>query len=260
MRTRTLPRHALNGAGWTHPYPTGPFSPCLYADGGDGGDSDTSGGGTDGDDGDAGDDAVTGGAGGDGDKASGKPAAKKDDGDGHTATVKRLEKELADARREAGKSRTEAKKQAADEAVKALTEKLGKALGFVKEDGPPDPEKLAKAVAEKDTAIAERDTTIRGLSVQIAVLGRAEKGKFRAAALLDRTSFTRAIADLDPTHKDFGSQLDAAIKSAVEADPTLRVTPPAGKSGGDHTGSSGEGAKKERSGSLAGAIRSHYGT
>lgn len=29
---------ALDGPGWSHPYPTGPFSPFFYKDGGDGGD------------------------------------------------------------------------------------------------------------------------------------------------------------------------------------------------------------------------------
>ncbi|MFI6465675.1 hypothetical protein [Streptomyces sp. NPDC050538] len=41
MRTRTLPKlpGIESDAGWSHPYPTGPFSPFFYKDGGDGGGS-----------------------------------------------------------------------------------------------------------------------------------------------------------------------------------------------------------------------------
>ncbi|MCZ1009912.1 hypothetical protein [Streptomyces lydicus] len=58
MRTRTLP--TLPGieaaAGWTHPYPTGLFSPFFYKDGGDSGGDETDDGSDDDQDDDAGDD------------------------------------------------------------------------------------------------------------------------------------------------------------------------------------------------------------
>ncbi|MGX1116402.1 hypothetical protein RKD37_001765 [Streptomyces ambofaciens] len=123
MQKRTLPRRALTGAGWAHPYGHGPFAPYLYADGGDGDDS-----GSDsddsGDEGDGGQDDDAGGTGDDdtgaddedkGEKPKPKPPAKKDDED-PASTIARLQKELKTANGEAAKARTSAKKAAADEA------------------------------------------------------------------------------------------------------------------------------------------------
>ncbi|MEH0445433.1 hypothetical protein QA811_17675 [Streptomyces sp. B21-102] len=50
MSASTLPRRArIHAAGWSHPYPAGPWSPFFYADGDDGGEDDDQ-------DGDGGDD------------------------------------------------------------------------------------------------------------------------------------------------------------------------------------------------------------
>ncbi|MEU1141787.1 hypothetical protein ABZ392_33765 [Streptomyces sp. NPDC005885] len=264
MRKKTLPRFGgLGGSGWAHPYGHGPFSPFLYADGGVGDGSGSSSGDTggtgDGDgDGDGGDSGA-GGDSGDG-SAKGTGQGKDDKGEDLAATVKRLEKELAHANREAGKARTDAKKQAADEAVKALTQQLGKALGFVKDDTPPDPKALAEAIAQKDTTISEKDSVIRAKDVELAVWSRAEKQKAKAGALLDSRAFVAAIAELDPSDKGFKDALDKAIKEAVEGNKAaFSMTPPAGKSGADLSGGTREGAAK-RGGSLSGAIANHYGT
>lgn len=267
MRKKTLPR--LAGGGWAHPYGHGPFSPFLYADGGDG-DGSGSGSGDAGGDGSAGDGGGTGDGGdsggdsgqGSGDGGSGKDTGQGKDGKGDdlSATVKRLEKELADARKDAGKARTDAKKQAADDAVAALTAKLGKALGLVKDDSPPDPAKLAEAIAQKDTTIAERDTALRTKDVELAVWSRADKLSAKAGSLLDSRSFLRAISALDPTAKGFTTALDQAIKDAVKDNPAFAATAPAGKSGGDLSGGTGEGTAKKRSTSLSGAVGSHYQT
>lgn len=264
MPKRTLARHQLrlDGGGWAHPYSTGPFSPFLYADGGDG---DGSGSGSDADQ-SGGQGADQGGqqsgqtdgtGSGDGQRSGQQP--KDSGGDDQAATVKRLEKELADARKEAAKDRTTAKQQAADEAVKALTEKLGKALGLVKEDTPPDPAALAKAIAEKDTALTARDTALRAKNVELAVWARAEKAGAKASALLDSRSFVSTLGGLDPTDKGFTAALDAAIKEAVKDNVSFAVQKPAARSGGDLSGGTGE-SRTARSGSLSGAVSHHYQT
>ncbi|GGR71118.1 MULTISPECIES: hypothetical protein [Streptomyces] len=272
MRKRTLPRLIAAGTGWSHPYGHGPFSPVLYADGGggDGGSGSDNGAGGTGDGGGdgAGDSNGSGGGSGsdagqgsgDGGSSSGKDSGQGKDDD-LAATVKRLEKELADARRDAGKARTDAKKQAADDAVKALTQQLGKALGFVKDDTPPDPAKLAEAIAQKDTALSQKESVIRAKDVELAVWARADKLQAKAGALLDSRSFISAISSLDPSDKGFQAALDQAIKDAVKNNPAFAATASAGKSGGDLSGGTGEGATKQRAaGGLAGAIRGHYQT
>ncbi|MEU4171013.1 hypothetical protein AB0F46_29550 [Streptomyces sp. NPDC026665] len=258
MRRKTLARFGA-GAGWAHPYGHGPFSPFLYADGGDGGGSGSSSGdgGGDGDGDGSGDGGNS--NGGDGGSGSGSSQGKDGEGDDLAATVKRLEKELHAARSEAGKARNDAKKQAADEAVKSLTEQLGKALGFVKDDTPPDPKALADAIAQKDTALTQKDAALRAKDVELAVWARADKAKARAGALLDSRAFVAAISELDPTDKGFTAALDKAIKDAVDENKAFALTPPAGKSGADLSGGTREGSAK-RGGSLSGAISNHYGT
>ncbi|MFE5681728.1 hypothetical protein [Streptomyces sp. NPDC056512] len=260
MRRKTLARFGA-GAGWSHPYGHGPFSPVLYADGGDG-DGDGSGSGDSGNADGGGDgtgDEGTGNDSGGGEAGKDTGQGKDDKGDDSAATIKRLEKELADARKDAGRARTDAKKQAADDAVKALTQQLGKALGFVKDDTPPDPKALADAIAQKDTAITEKDAALRAKDVELAVWARADKAKAKAGALLDSRAFVATLASLDPSDKGFTAALDKAIKDAVDGNKAaFAAAPPAGKSGADLSNGSREGSAK-RGGSLSGAIANHYG-
>lgn len=268
MRKNTLPRF---GRGSSRAYLT-PFMPILYLEDGDGGDGGGSGSGSGdaGGDGGSSDGGGSGGGGdsggGDGSQSGGGDSGKGDqgkggkDGDDLSGTVKRLEKELAEARKDAGKARTDAKKQAADDAVKALTQQLGKALGFVKDDAPPDPKALAEAIAQKDTTITEKDSVIRAKDVELAVWARADKQSAKAGALLDSRSFVKAIAELDPSAKGFTTALDDAIKAAVKENPAFAAAAPAGKSGGDLSGGSGEGGTKQRPTSLSAAVRGTFGT
>ncbi|MFB6809418.1 hypothetical protein [Streptomyces sp. NPDC056387] len=256
MTRRFLPRQRLTANGWAHPYGHGPFSPFLYADGGDGdgsvsgsGDATGSAGADTSADGAAGDQAAA-------QQAAGQGAA----GDDLAATVKRLEKELADTRKEAGKERTAAKQAAADAAVADVTAKLAKALGIVKDDTPPDPKVLAEAISQKDAALTESASVIRAKDVELAVWSRADKAGARAAALLDSRSFLNAIGELDPSAKGFTTALDDAIKAAVKDNPNFAVATAATASGGDLSGGTGEGNARQRPTSLHAAVRGAFGT
>ncbi|WP_171110593.1 MULTISPECIES: hypothetical protein [unclassified Streptomyces] len=250
MRKRTLPRHSLNefgGTGWAHPYPTGPFDPYLYADGGDGGDSGSDSGDGDGDGGtgDSGDDDGAGGTGDDDtgdddgakdDKPKPKPPAKKDDGEDPAATIARLQKELKAANGEAAKARTSAKKAAADEARTEIVQELGKALGLIKDDkdAPPDPAALTAQI-ERATA-AHRET-----AVELAVYRGASKYGADPDALTDSRAFLRSIKDLDPSDEGFAKAVQAAIKKAVEDNPKLKAAGQApARSSGDFSGGTGD--------------------
>lgn len=257
MTQRFLPRRRPRSTGWAHPYGHGPFSPFLYADGGDGDGSESGSGDAAGD---SGADASTnsgGTAGQTGQQAAAGQAAGADD---LSATVKRLEKELADARKEAGKDRTAAKQAAADAAVADVTAKLAKALGIVKDDAPADPKALAEAISQKEAALAEREAALRARDVELAVWARADKQSARASALLDSRAFVRAISDLDPSAKGFTTALDDAIKTAVKDNPTFATAPAATASGADLSGGTGEGSVRQRPTSLHAAVRGTFGT
>ncbi|GAB2731774.1 hypothetical protein [Streptomyces bullii] len=227
MQKRTLPWHR---AGWAHPYATGPFDPYLYADGGDGDDSGSDSG--DSDDGGT-DDAGDNDAGGTGDddtasddgsdeKPKPKPPTQKDGNEDPAATIARLQKELKAANADAAKARTNAKKQAADEARNEIVQELGKALGLVKDDKetPPDPAAL-KAQIEQATA-AHRET-----AVELAVYRGASKYGADPDALTDSRAFLRSIKDLDPSDEGFAKAVNAAIKKAVDDNPKLKSAPAA---------------------------------
>ncbi|MFC8267808.1 hypothetical protein ACFUIZ_19055 [Streptomyces cinereoruber] len=249
MHTRTLARHS-HPTGWAHPYATGPFDPWLYADGGDGDDSGSSDDAGDGDDGST-DDTADSGDGQDGDsgdttdtagrKPAPKPASSKGgkSGEDPAAQVARLTKELEDARKDAGKARTEAKRQAAEEAKASLVQELGKALGLVKDDdkdaAPPDPAKLQAAI-ESATA-AHRETAI-----ELAVFKGASKHGADPSALTDSRAFMAKLGKLDPSDEGFTKKVGEAIKAAVADNPKLKAAGQvsAASASGEFTGGTGE--------------------
>jgi hypothetical protein len=239
MQKRTLPR--LAGAGWAHPYATGPFDPWLYADGGDGDDSgsDSDDSGNDGPDEDQDDDA--GGTGDDDtgddaakdDKPKPKPPVKKDEDP--AAELARLRKELKQANADAAKARTTAKKNAAEEAKAELVQQMGRALGLIKDDKDeaPDPAKLTAEI-ERATA-AHRETAI-----ELAIYRSAGKHGADPDALTDSRTFLNSIKDLDPSDEGFAKAVSAAIKAAVADNPKLRAQGQApARTSGDFSGSSG---------------------
>ncbi|WP_327169557.1 hypothetical protein [Streptomyces subrutilus] len=237
MNQRTLTRRG-HRAGWAHPYTTGPFDPWLYADGGDDDDSastdaagDDPDGGTDDDAGDDGQTAAV----------DAKPKLAPPKGgrqDDPASQVARLTKELEDARKEAGKARTDAKKQAAEEAKASLVQELGKALGLVKDDdkdaAPPDPAKLTAEI-ERATA-AHRQT-----ATELAVFKGASKHGADPDSLTDSRAFMAKLAKLDPAADDFAKKVNEAIKAAVADNPKLKAgQASAASASGEFTGGTGE--------------------
>ncbi|MEV8029263.1 hypothetical protein [Cellulosimicrobium funkei] len=128
-------------------------------------------------------------------------------------------------RAEAAKYRTAAK-TAADTAIADLTKNIGKTLGLIKDDEPADPAELTKQIE------AERNAA-RAAQVELSVFRVAGKHQADADALLDSRAFLTRVKALDPTADDFASQVEDAVKTAVENNPKLRVVQAATKAGSD---------------------------
>lgn len=162
------------------------------------------------------------------------PSERQQQSEDTAAQIARLEAELANARKEAGKSRVTAKQRAADEARAELAQQIGKALGIVDDDTPPDPDQLAQQLAAEQARA-------RQTAVELAVYRTAREAGGDPDALLDSRQFAAAVADLDPADTD---AITAAITAAVEANPRLAAQrQPAGpaRGGAEFSGPPSEG-------------------
>lgn len=217
MSARTLPRlHPLTGA---------PLRPLGYRK--DGRAIWPILGGAEGDgDGDQGDGDGDGDQGGDDQQQDQQPDSPWNDPAKAKAEIERL-------RRENGSARTTAKQQAADEARTAMAQEIGKALGLIKDDEATDPAKLTEQLTASQAEI-------RVTKVENAVLRSAGKHGADPEALTDSRSFLAKLGSLDPAAEDFTTQVDTAIKAAVDSNPKLKTGRAPGASGADHTGGSGE--------------------
>lgn len=152
-------------------------------------------------------------------------------------------------RREAASYREKAKTDAAAAAEAAKTElaqSIGKALGLVKDDTPPDPAALvARAEDEKNKAI-EREQSLKR---QLAVLTGADKHAANTAELLDSNAFGSKLKALNPDADDFATQVDALIKETVDGNPSKykRVQVAASPGGAQHTGEQPPGDPENKS-------------
>jgi len=142
------------------------------------------------------------------------PAPPAEDSD---AKIARLEAEVKAARAEAGKDRVTSKQNAADAAEKALAQKIGVALGLVK-DEPVDPAKLT----EQLTAAGAQ---AKQAQVELAVYRAAATTEADPAALLDSRSFLDSVKGVEPND---AKAIAAAIAAAVTANPRLGKTPAPG--------------------------------
>ncbi len=239
----------VRALGWTR---RGPVWPVMGGDGNGTGD----GGGTGGDGGQGGDNG-TGGTG-DGGQPSGQPGNQQQNSgqqgsEGDVASLPEwAQRMIRTARDGEAKARTNAKQKAAQDAENAVVQRIGKALGLIKDgDGAPDPEKLTQQLTAEQTRAREAQ-------VQLAVYQAAGKNGGDPGALLDSRSFLAKVADLDPTSNDFGDKVAEAIKAAVKDNPKLAAGQAPARSGGDHSGGPG-GGNRNRPTSLGAAIKGHYG-
>ncbi|MFB6618221.1 hypothetical protein ACIGFK_07500 [Streptomyces sp. NPDC085524] len=150
--------------------------------------------------------------------ASGTGPAAQDTAD----TIARLVADLAAARAEAGKTRVTAKQKAADEARAELAQQIGRALGLVEADTPPDPDLLTRQLTDERARA-------RQTAVELAVYRTAREAGGDPEALLDSRAFSSSLAGIDPADT---AAVRAAIEAAVAVNSKLAAQPPAGPTRG----------------------------
>lgn len=185
--------------------------------------------------------------------ASDKPKSTDPWADPETAR-----KEIEKLRRENASSRTNAKQQAAQEAVSELTEKLGRALGYVKDDQPPTAEELTQqlteAAKERDDALSKARTAL----VESAAKDAAYEHGADVKTLLDSRSFAQKLSNLDPSAEGFADAVSDLVKQTVEDNPKYKASQAPASSSADF--SSGPGEKRtNRPTGLHAAFRDAYG-
>lgn len=192
-----------------------------------------------------------------GDPPAGDPPADTEKGKTTDGKVEDLpdwaQRIISDARAGESKARTTAKQQAANDAKAELAQTIGKALGLVKDDKQQvDP---AQLTAQLTTAQqAQRES-----AAELVVWRHSTDLKVDAQAVTDSRAFARAIADLDPSSKNFEADVKKAAQAAAEANPKLKAARAAGQSSVDHAGGSGEGTQRTPK-TLGQAVAGHYGS
>jgi hypothetical protein len=131
---------------------------------------------------------------------------------------------IKDTREEAARTRVDAKAKAAEEAAvaatKKVTEDIGRALGLITDDTPPEEQLTPEQLQE---LLSGERTSTKMARTELAVFKAATSGQFNASALLDSRSFLDAVKEIDPgDHEKIGE----AIAAAVEANPWLKATAP----------------------------------
>ena len=147
--------------------------------------------------------------------AAGAPTPAAPAAEDVTSLPEWAQKLLKDTRDEAATYRT--KHKTLDEQHQGLVDGIARALGLKKDDGPAAAAQAAAQERDKARALA-REATIEN-----AVLRLARKHDANPDALADSRSLMSKLADIDPTADDFAAQVEAAIKAALEANPSLKL-------------------------------------
>ena len=201
----------------------------------------------------AGDEGNGGGAGGEGGQLlADAQAAIKALTDAGTAIPDALTKavsELAQARKDAGRYRTEKNETGAKVAqLEEQFAKIAKHLGIKDET----PEAIAQALTkERDDLAAENRT----LKVGQALTKAARDAKADEDSLLDSRAFMAEVEKLDPSKDDFADELKKLVETAVKDNPKLKAQ--AARSGNDLSG--GGAGNGDRPRSLEDAVAARLG-
>ena len=143
------------------------------------------------------------------------PAAEPAPVDSVDALPDFAQKMIRELRAEAAANRTKA--TSAEQTRQQTMDAIAKALGLKGDD---DPAKAAQTAAdERDAARKEAQAT----KVENAVLRMAAKQNANPDALTDSRSFMHTLEAIDPAADDFAAQVETAIKTAVEANPSLKA-------------------------------------
>jgi hypothetical protein len=158
--------------------------------------------------------------------AAAEPATPTTEGEPAAKTADDLPQWARDsitkANAEAAKYRTQAK-TAADDAIKDLTTKLGKALGLVQDDTPPDPAKLTEQLTASQQAAL-------GSQRELAIYKAANARRLNADELLDSRTFMARASQIDPTDT---AALDALVGEVTSGNTRFKATPAAPQGGAD---------------------------
>lgn len=186
-------------------------------------------------------------------------AAKNDDPKDVSALPEWAQKLIKDARADAGKARTSAKQQAAEEARSQLMAEISKTLGL-DTDGEPTVDDLRSQLEELQSEKAALEAAQTETSYREAVRTAASTLNADTEALLDSGSFRDAVAEeLDEDFTD--EQLTAAVAKVAKEyakKPRFAKQAAPARSGGEITGGP-PAPTKQRPRSLTEAISRDYG-
>jgi len=168
--------------------------------------------------------------------------------------VIRLRREVEKARKDAARARTSAREAAVQEARDALAKELARTLGIQGEEITPEQlqKQLADAQAGRESAMGDA----LAAQIELTVYRTAAAAGADAERLLDSRAFCSAVdeLDVDPTdRKAFTAAVRQLITEHLDAHPTLRATPAAGRSS-TTTPPAGAPQARKRAGSLSEAV------
>jgi hypothetical protein len=140
----------------------------------------------------------------------------------------------AEAASAGGKSRDQARAQAAAAAEQATLQKVAEALGLAPHANA-DPAELQRSIASLTEQTTEKD---RELAIYRA--GLAPGMNVNIHRLVDSRAFIRSMRDVDPNADDAHTVITQKINEALASDPTLQATQVRGGGSVDHHGGPGD--------------------